>query len=262
MDFQSIQMFIGITYHAGNLIKVIAGRSLDELFQTELACHFMYTLNVLLALNIFIGSFGMAFFRLNVIFWPHIVKERLGAMKCAMIIRTLEWFFIIVILVIGNILTSRKKYVPALEFCRSRNPEMAEIISEYNGITDEDHKESRNIQSVILLACILLTIFEVGCYVAIFCHRYQNDQSLKGILDLSVIHGRIRSSSMTFGGQILSFVCKFGIQVFFIAYINILKSFDINSTLALIFSVQQAALALVQIIATPELRRIIFFFNY
>ena len=257
--FQVLQTFVATAFHMGAILRVMAGSSVNDFLNYDGACDILYVTNVVMILNIIIGSFGMAFYRLCMIRWPVIAKDVIGTWPLAMIIRGGEWTLMALIIFANVSINRYKQYVPAIEGCRNRNIEMSIIMNEYNGITLESHVKASRYQSLLVLLCVYINVCEVICYVTIYKERIKNDKRVKDLLPINTVQRRIRGNVVTYKGQLLHFGCKLFLELSLILLINF---HTVQAMLPIVFSLQQTLLATAQVFASPELRRQMFCFEY
>ncbi len=136
---------------------------------------------------------------------------------------------------------------------------MSEIIQTYNGVTDEDDEKYRFQQTLTVAIIMALNIMELLCYVAIFTDRYTNDKSMKGILSNDTVRWRMRGNTINLSTQVI----MFGMEILLMILLAIRTFYErennaTTSTTSIVnvTVVSQATLlSIVQIFASPELRR-------
>ena len=133
----------------------------------------------------------------------------------------------------------------------------AAILSEYNQSEPEfsyNYALSNQLLSLLILFLVSLVVLEFSCYIFIYKECRNNARNMSGILSLDIVKKGIRTSMISFGGQVLIFASETLTQLFIILRLNFLKK-DTFSYLPQLLALQLAVVSVFQIIAAPEIRR-------
>ena len=90
-------------YCLAKILQYATGRSINDIFGSDLACSLEYILFMVILANISFGNLGLSLYRYIVVKFPTMAKEGIGLHKLARRILALQWLIIITIVALGLI---------------------------------------------------------------------------------------------------------------------------------------------------------------
>ncbi len=248
-------------YCGSKIIQYSIGTSVNDIFQTEWACYIEYAAFLTIILNQTLGGLTIVLYRLITLKFTRLAIEKLGVKSLAKLLTLLNWSVLVVLLVTGLRLVSKKTFAPQLEFCRCRHKEMAEIFNTYRGIVDEQHHGSRLTQFAGIMLLMAANLLELLCYVSIFLDRYTFDRRMVGKLKPEVVNQRMKGNTVALSTQVVMFAIEVMFQLL-LALRNMLMAGDTQEpevTVAPFISMQLvvmiATLSVTALISSSELKK-------
>ena len=200
-----------------------------------------------------LGGLGIAIYRIMLIKHHHVVHEIIGRKSFMLIIIICQ--VLILSLSLGLLAASDSFWYPIRPPCfHLAELSTLDIIDVYNQSdgslsTLEFHIMDKIIRGVLLLVPM---IAEIAIYCIFFRHMYKHDnnEGLKKILEVEVVHERNRRNAMTFLSLFFSFLVETLFQILII--ISQLTPFHYGLPMAL-RKITLTAMAIVEVITSREL---------
>ncbi len=124
------------------------------------------------------------------------------------------------------------------------------------GITEDEREDATTIQMGLVILLMLPNIIEVGSYSTIAVDMFAQHKSMLGMLTKAAVQQRYRGSAINLSGQLVAFVVEILTNAGFVLMVRFASSRWLGPAgIPLLLCVQSAILSVINLLASPELRR-------
>ena len=210
------------------------------------------------------GSLGIAVYRIMLIEYDILVRDKIGERKLMLIILLCE--FVLTAFFIGTWTIFNPFQDPLRPTCMYQSSEsIIQILDDYRQSLGYPSLLNSDLllKTSIATICLLLELAEIVIYVLFFHHIYMHDNNkrLKKLLEADEIKLRNSKNAMSFFSLFCSFIVE---TIFIIMVINvkfITPESGVPSATLLLRKLTLSAMAIVEVVTSSKLRSMIIGFN-
>ena len=144
-----------------------------------------------------------------------------------------------------------------MSYCQGYSLKMSKVLTQASGVSLEEINTASSLMFLIVCCVQAIIMAELGIYLLLFYHLYQNNELVKASISEDVLKSRRKRNLITLTGQFATFVVETSVSVVIqIAYIT---SEEIEgSGISFMFVSTTALMTICHFWASPELKRFYF----